>query len=112
VVLEDSVGGADPEAAELLYLNADGAVVLEMNFAITSAARAVRQVRAALHRRAQERARARAAATAALQGELRSTLQGLLLESQLALREAAPAQQAKLRQVVKLAGELRSRLTA
>ena len=54
---------------------------------------------------------ARTAATLALQGALRSTLAALLLESQLALREAAPAQQAKLRQVVKLAGELRTRLT-
>lgn len=112
VLLEESLGGSDPEAAELLYLNAGDAVMLEMNFAITSSARAVRQVRAALTRRAHERTQARAAAAAALQGELRSTLQGLLLESQLALREAAPAQQAKLRQVVKLAGELRNRLTA
>ena len=112
VVLEDSLVGSDPEAAELLYMNVDGALVLELNFAITSSIRAVRQVRAALVRRAQERARARAAAAAVLQGELRSTLAGLLLESQLALREAPPAQQAKLRQVVKLAGELRNRLIA
>ncbi len=112
VVLEDTIAGSDPEAAELLYGNAGTAVVLEMNFAITGVARAVRQVRAALARRARDRAQARAAATAALHGELRSTLAGLLLESQLALREAAPAQQAKLRNVVKLAVELRSRLTA
>ena len=112
VLLEESIGGSDPDAAELLYLNAGGGVVLEMNFAITSAARALRQVRAALARRAQDRARARVAASAALQGELRSALAGLLLESQLALREAPPGQQAKLRQVVKLAVELRSRLTA
>ena len=111
VVLEESFGGNDPETAELLYLNAGAATVVEMNFAITGAARAVRQVRAALSRRAQERVRAKAAAAAALQSELRSTLSGLLLESQLALREAPPGQQAKLRQVVKLAGELRSRLT-
>jgi hypothetical protein len=112
VLMEENISGADPDAAELLYLNAGSAVVLEMNFAITSAARALRQVRAALVRRAQDRARARVAASAALQGELRSALAGLLLESQLALREAPPGHQAKLRQVVKLAGELRTRLTA
>ncbi len=112
VLLEESLGGNEPGTAELLYINAGNALVLEMNFAITSAARAVRQVRSALARRAHDRTQARTAATAALQGALRSTLAALLLESQLALREAAPAQQAKLRQVVKLAGELRTRLTA
>lgn len=112
IVLEDSLTASDPEAADQLYKSASGAMMLEVNFVLSNAERIVRQVRAALTRRAQDRAQARIAATAALNGELASTLAGLLLESQLALREAPLAQQPKLRQVVELASDLRDRLRA
>lgn len=109
LLLEDSLG-SDPEAADLLYSSAGVATVLEMNFAVTGVARAVRQVRAALSRRVQEREQARRAVMDTLRGELRSAVAGLLLESQLALREAPPAQRAKLRSMVKKVNELRRRL--
>ena len=112
IVLEESLTAADPEAAEQLYKAAAGALLLEVNFVLSNAERIVRQVRAALTRRAQDRAQARIAATAALNGELASTLAGLLMESQLALREAPPEQQPKLRHVVELASDLRDRLRA
>jgi len=112
IVLEDNLTASDPEAADQLYKSASGAVMLEVNFVLSNAERIVRQVRSALTRRAQDRAQARTAATAALNGELASTLAGLLLESQLALREAPAAQQPKLRHVVELASDLRDRLRA
>ena len=112
IVLEDSLTSADPEASEQLYKAAAGAPLLEVNFVLSNTERIVRQVRAALTRRAQDRAQARVAAAAALNSELASTLAGLLLESQLALREAQPAQQPKLRHVVELASDLRDRLRA
>lgn len=103
---------ADPEVSEQLYKAAAGAPLVEVNFVLANTERIVRQVRSALTRRAQDRAQARVAAAAALNGELASTLAGLLLESQLALREAPPAQQPKLRHVVELASDLRNRLRA
>jgi hypothetical protein len=112
IVLEESLTTSDPDAAEQLYKAAGGALLIEVNFVLSNAERIVRQVRSALTRRAQDRAQARAAVTANLTGELASALAGLLLESQLALREAAPAQQPKLRHVVELASGLRDRLRA
>jgi hypothetical protein len=112
IVLEESLTTSDPDAAEQLYKAASGALFIEVNFVLSNAERIVRQVRSALTRRAQDRAQARAAATASLTCELASALAGLLLESQLALREAAPAQQPKLRHVVELASDLRDRLRA
>lgn len=112
VLLEESLAGLDPEGADLLYLNAGAAPVLELNFSISSAPRVLRQVRAALARRAHDAAQARAAVTSSLQNDLNATLTGLLLESQLALREASPGQTPKLRHIVELAGDLRNRLRA
>jgi hypothetical protein len=110
VLFEETLAAGDAESAESIYQNAGAAPVLEMNFAITGATRIVRQVRSALTRRAHDRAQARASATSTLQQELGASLTGLLLESQLALREATPQQAPKLRHMVELAGDLRDRL--
>jgi CheY-like chemotaxis protein len=112
IVLDESLSNMDPDAADELYKTAAGAHLLEVNFGLSNMQRVLRQVRAALTRRAIERQHARAAAALALTNELNSTLAGLLLESQLALREAAPAQRPKLRHVVELASDLRDRLRA
>ncbi len=112
LLLEEGLAAADANAAETLYEKALATPVLEMNFAITNSQRVLRQVRAALTRRAHDQAQAREAAAISLQNELKSTLTGLLLESQLALREAEPAHSAKLRHLVELAGDLRNRLCA
>jgi len=112
ILLEESIAAADSETTDLLYQNAGAAAVLELNFIITGPQRTVRQVRAALTRRAHDQVRARAAVTALLQGELNSSLSGLLLESQLALRAATPELAPKLRHLVELAGVLRNRLRA
>ena len=110
VVLDESLATADAQAADLLYQNAVSAPVLEINFIIAGPQRIVRQARAALTRRAQDLAQARVVVTAALHSELNSSLTGLLLESQLALRVASPAQEEKLKHVVELAGKLRNQL--
>jgi hypothetical protein len=112
LLLEEGLAAADVDTAELLYEKALTAPVLELNFAITNSQRVLRQVRAALTRRAHDQAQARQAATLSLQNELKASLTGLLLESQLALREAEPAHSAKLRHLVELAGDLRNRLGA
>ena len=112
VLIEENLAAADPDATDMLYQNAVSAPVLEINFVISSAARIIRQARAAITRAALERTQARAAATASLQNELNSSLAGLLLESQLALRTASSDIAPKIRHLVELAGDLRERLRA
>jgi hypothetical protein len=110
VLLDEGLAAEDSQATDLLYRSAAATPLLEINFALASADRTVRQVRSALARRDYDRAQARAAASLELQNELSAALAGLLLESQLALREASPAQEPKLRRVVELAAQLRDRL--
>jgi hypothetical protein len=110
VLMEEALAGVDPEGADLLYQNAGSAPLLEVNLAISGAPRIVRQARAALARRAHDHAQARSAAARSLQHELGAALTGMLLESQLALREAPPPQAARLERLVELARDLRGRL--
>jgi hypothetical protein len=72
----------------------------------------VREIRSALHRREREQAVARRAAAAAIEAELKSTVAGLLLHSQLALSgNQVPGPVAeRLRVVADLAGSLREQL--
>lgn len=110
LLVEESLTTSDPEAADMLYEAAGTALVVEVNFGISSADRVLRLVRGALARSTQVEARARAGAALALHNELNAALTGLLLESQLALRQASPELAPALQQVVKLAGELRDQL--
>jgi Flp pilus assembly protein TadB len=85
---------------------------VQVNFALSGAQRLAREIRLALQRRERERALAHEAAAAAIENELKSTVAGLLLHSQLALAEREiPAPLAeKLRVVADLAGSLRQQL--
>jgi hypothetical protein len=112
VLLDENLASAEPAAADLLYQSAGATPIVELNFAISSASRIVRQTRAALARRSHDNARARAAAAVSLQGELNAALSGILLESEMALRDASPVQAPRLRHLVQLAGDLRDRLRA
>jgi hypothetical protein len=112
ILIDESLASADSATTDLLYQNAGSALVLELNLALSSAARIVRQARSALARRTQDLAQAQIAAAATLHSELNTTLAGVLLESQLALREASPTQAPRLRHLVQLASDLRDRLRA
>jgi signal transduction histidine kinase len=104
----------DPAAAEAIWDRAGLAIPLQINFALSGAARLIREIRAALHRREREQMLARRAAAAAIESELKTTLAGLLLHSQLALAGSdVPTPIAdKLRVVADLAGNLRQQLSA
>ena len=110
ILLDENLAAADPETTESLYAAAGATPILEMAFSICRAERVLRQVRSALFRRAQDRAKARAAAAAALGNELNASLTGVLLESQLALRQAGPELAPSLRHLIELASELRAQL--
>lgn len=114
VVLDETLAECDPAAAEAIWARAGLAIPLQINFALSGAARLIREIRAALRRREREQMLARRAAAAAIETELKSTVAGLLLHSELALSGAGlPAPVAeKLRMVADLAGSLRRQLSA
>lgn len=112
VVVDDAIAESDPEGAELLWKHAGLAIPLQINFAISGTARLVREVSAVLARREHEQLLAMRAAAVAVESELRDTVTGLLLHSQLALNEPSlsPELSAKLKTVAELAGSLQMRL--
>ena len=114
VVVDETMAECDPAAAEAICERAGLAIPLQINFALSGAARLTREIRAALHRREREQTLARRAAAAAIETELKTTVAGLLLNSQLALSGGdVPTPLAeKLRVVADLAGNLRRQLSA
>jgi hypothetical protein len=112
VVVDETMAECDPSAAEAIWERAGLAIPLQINFALSGAERLIREIRAALHRREREQTLARRAAAAAIENELKSTVAGLLLHSQLALSGGgAPMPLAdRLRVVADLAGNLRQQL--
>jgi hypothetical protein len=114
VVVDETMAECDPSAAEAIWERAGLAIPLQINFALSGATRLIREIRAALHRREREQTLARRAAAAAIENELKTTVAGLLLHSQLALSgsEASSPVADKLRMVADLAGSLRRQLSA
>ena len=112
VVIDETLAECDPAAADAICELAGLAIPLQINFAVSGAARLVREIRSALRRREREQQLARHAASSAIEAELKSTLAGLLLNSELALNTGnLPPQAAeRLRLVADLAGNLSSQL--
>jgi hypothetical protein len=112
LVVDEGCVDADPAGSEQLWEHAGLAIPVQVNFALAGAQRLAREIRLALNRRDRERALAHEAAAAAIETELKSTVAGLLLHSQLALQDREiPAQlKEKLRVVADLAGNLREQL--
>jgi DNA-binding NtrC family response regulator len=112
VVVDETMVECDPSAAEAIWERAGLAIPLQINFALSGAARLVREIRAALHRREREQSLAHRAASAAIETELKSTVAGLLLHSQLALSggEVPSPVAERLRLVADLASNLRQQL--
>jgi hypothetical protein len=112
-VVDETMVECDPASAEAIWDHAGLAIPLQINFALSGVARLAREIRAALHRREREQTLARRAAAAAIEAELKSTVSGLLLHSQLALSgsEVPSSIADKLRMVAELAGSLRQQLS-
>ncbi len=113
IVVDETLAECDPAAAEKICEHSGLAIPLQVNFAISGAARLIREIRAALHRREREQALARRAAAAAIEAELKTTVAGLLLQSQLALsgNEVPGPVADRLRMMAELAGSLRQQLS-
>ena len=113
VVIDETLAECDPAAAEKICEHSGLAIPLQISFAVSGAARLIREIRAAWHRREREQALARRAAAAAIEAELKTTVAGLLLQSQLALSgsEVSGPVADRLRVVADLAGNLRQQLS-
>ena len=114
VVVDETMAECDPSAAEGIWERSGLAIPLQVNFALSGAARVTREIRAALHRRDREQTLARRAAAAAIENELKTTVAGLLLHSQLALSssELSSPTAERLRTMAELVGNLRQQLNA
>jgi hypothetical protein len=114
VVVDETMAECDPSAAEAIWERAGLAIPLQINFALSGAPRLIREIRSALHRREREQSMARRAATASIETELKSTVAGLLLQSQLALSgsDGSSPMADRLRLMAELAGNLREQLNA
>jgi hypothetical protein len=114
VIVDETTAECDPASAEAIWEHAGLAIPLQVNFALSGTSRLVREIRAGLHRREREQSLARRAAAAEIEAELKSTVAGLLLHSQLALTGGEVPQPVaeKLRVVADLAGSLRQKLSA
>jgi hypothetical protein len=114
VVVDETIAECDPASAEAIWERAGLAIPVQVNFALTGAARLIRELRAALSRREREQALAAKAAAAAIESELKSTVAGLVLHSELALSgsDAGSPVAERLRVLADLAGTLRQKLSA
>jgi len=114
IIVDETIAECDPAGAEAIWEHAALAIPLQLNFALAGASRLVREIRAALHRREREQSQARKAAAVAIETELKTTIAGLLLHSQLALNgsELTSPVADKLRVVADLAGSLRQQLNS
>ncbi|MDR3739793.1 MAG: hypothetical protein P4L40_12335 [Terracidiphilus sp.] len=114
VIVDDTLAECDPASAEAIWEKAGLAIPLQINFAVAGAARVIRDIRAAQHRRQREQTLAHRAAVTAIETEMKTTIAGLLLHSQLALagHQVPPPVADKLRVVADLATSLRQQLTA
>jgi hypothetical protein len=112
IVLDEGMVESDPAGAEVLWQQAGLAIPLQVNLGISGCNRVLREVRSALQRRERELSLAMRAAARLMEGEMNTTLTGLLLQTQLALAEPElpPQVAVKLQQVVELAGVLRNQL--
>lgn len=112
LLFDHAIVEADPEGADLLWKEAGLAIPVQVNLALSSPARIVREVRAALVRREQEMALSLRAAAAAVDTEIKNAVTALLLQSQLALaaEDLAPPTRQKIFIVVQLAEGLRGKL--
>ena len=112
VVVDDCMAEANPAATEVLWQSLGMAVPVQINFAFHGGSRLTREVKAAIARGEQQQVLALRAAASLLENELKSTVTGLLLQSQLALAEPQlpPRLASKLELVAELAGSLRRRL--
>jgi len=112
LVIDESLVEIDDGAIDALLNHAAMAMPIYINLGLHRTERVVREVQAGLMRKHVERLGARRSAMCELQIQLRGDVTGILLASELALRESAlpPRVADRINSVHKLAEQMRSRL--
>ena len=112
LAIDQSVLESDFRALDTLLNHCGIAMPLHVNLALHSTERVVREIQAALRRAEKERLVAAHAAGQVLRSQLRSEVTGILLNSELALRQSSlpPEVAEKLKSVRELAEKMRSQL--
>ena len=112
LVIDQSVLESDFRAFDTLLNQCSVTMPVHVNLALNSTDRVVREVQVALRRGEKEKLLATQAAGQLLRNQLRSEVTGILLNSELALRQAAvsPEVAEKLKSVRELAEKMRSQL--
>jgi len=112
LAIDQSLLESDFRALDTLLNRCGIAVPLYVNLALHSNERVVREVQVALRRAEKERLMATRAAEQLLRNQLRSQVTGILLNSELALRQKSisPDVAEKVRSVRELAEKMRSQL--
>lgn len=112
LLLDASLPDAEMTTSDMVWQNAGGAVPLEINLSTLGATGVVRLLRNLMDGREQAETLGRREAATAVAQELQSTITGLLLQSDLMLKDKAitPEMADKVRQVKDLTDTLRTRL--
>jgi len=112
LVLDESLVEIDDSAVDALLNHAGLAMPIYINLGLHRTERVVREVQAGLMRKHAERLGAKRSAVTELQCQLRGDVTGILLASELALRESSlpPRVADRINAVQKLAEQIRSRL--
>lgn len=112
IVIDQSLVEDAEDGEDSLLKHSGMGIPLEINFAISGCGRVVREVRAALLRREREKDLALSTAASSIRSNLRETVAGLLLQSQLALAEPGipPQLSERLHLLLELAASLRQQL--
>jgi hypothetical protein len=112
LAIDQSLLEADFRALDTLLNHAGIAMPVYINLAVNGNERVVREVEVALHRADQEKVIAMHVAQRVLGNQLRGQVTGILLNSELALRQQSisPDVVAKLQSVRELAEKMRSQL--
>ena len=109
VLVDTSSPAAEVTTSEDLWRNAGSAVPLELSLKDLNVSGSVRLLRHVLEQCEQAKESARQAGASALEEKLRSALTGLLLQSELLLRDSAafPALEDRARQLQRITHDLR-----
>jgi len=112
LVIDESLVEIDDRAIDALLRNAGMAMPIYVNLGLHRTERVLRQVQAGLLRKHAERLGAERSAARELQSQLRCDITGILLASELALRESSlpPRVGDRINSVHRLAEQMRSRL--
>jgi hypothetical protein len=114
LVLDESLAEADDAAVSALLDHANMAMPIYINLGLHRTERLVREVLAGLSRKCAEHIGAKRSAITELQSQLRGDLTGILLASELALRDTSipPRVADRITSVHRLAEQIRIRLEA